>query len=522
MSEERHISIIGARDLDYTITQYTEHADEYIEANPEGRRGGKTPAKRVAVLSRYLPSGRTVFEVGSGPGHDARALLDAGYAVIASDVAWPFISTLRKQGFDALHFDARKDKVPQADAIFSHIAAQVHISPQEFAKFLSRVRASLTQEKAFYLSVIEGYGHERWSRTGFSRDWTYYTPKRFKQILDQEKYEISSLDRVVAFNGTPTIHAAGNIGEGYQGGSYGEKGLHPFGDVYYDLRVLYEGNIMSDFAKILVEAGSLDSETRDHIKFAEEAYVRGWLNLDDFTDQTLELAQKLRGQDVNVLQDLARRDINQRHPFRKRIREAFAVCNNNGFSNIVNGYGPSWLMEVVAKNLGADAYLATQWVMDPDGQITGGIIKSSLKKNVRVHQEELRKWLGIKYRRITVGIGVDKQDEKFMSRTDYPLMVSADEKCKRFAYNQGYFHDQCNQFIYAPYENVLPHPWFRWGVVESGDDLVLYLSMVTSDRHPVKPDPNKSIPAHIPFWQSEFNVLNEAFYGKNPLTAEII
>lgn len=525
MSEVHHIGFRG--DPDYNIRQYEKHAKEYIAANPQGKRGGRTPDERASRLGNHLPLRGIVYEVGSAAGYDAWALHNLGFNVIPSDVTWAFISYLREsRGFrNVEHFDARKDHLPKGiNGVMAHIVFH-HLSPKQQGRFLSEIRGSLNEEKGYaYISTVEGWGHEESSRTGgFKRRWHYSTEQRLRQLFTQEGFVIIELAHITAENNTPTIHIVAALNRDYKGGSYGERELHPYGDTYYDINLLFKRDIFSDLA----ETGLLDHHSLEFIRAAETTYEKGII---DFETMVREINREWIGKRtgkrvrdaVNHFTHLLNGAV-----FREFVEPAFAVCNNNGFSNNIIGYLPSWLIACVAEKLGADGHLSVaDWVVDDQGCFTGEVkyYKNEsnqlpgLKEPIRTQQRELEKYLGTRYRRITVDLGSSLGERGILEIMDYPMLVFANKDTLEAATRKGYFNwfnDEYGGHIHAG-----SHPWSRWGVLDNDTDTIKYLNMVTSDRYPVLH--NRHHPSHLPLWSSTNNQLNEAFYRDNPLEVDIL
>jgi SAM-dependent methyltransferase len=180
---------------DFNKTQYEQNIDVYLETNKGFQVGGKTIQERVDLLKQFLPQGKTVFEIGSGPGEDAKMLEQSGYDVIASDFVEGFVNILKQKGLNATLFDAKNDELPgDLNAIYAN-AVFVHFSPEELSTFLTKAKQSLVGEKIIFFSVIKGNGSERSARArGFERDFQYYSKQELESILNEIGYKILYLD----------------------------------------------------------------------------------------------------------------------------------------------------------------------------------------------------------------------------------------------------------------------------------------------------------------------------------------
>lgn len=171
--------------------QYEDHLQYYLDSNKDEHVGGGTSQTRVALLKKYLPVHSHIFEIGSGGGTDALTLQEAGYTVTASDFSEKFVTILRNKYVSAILYDAKHDAFPEnSDAIYAN-AVFVHFTPDELSSFLQRAREKLVHKKILYFSVIKGQGSERRSsKSGFERDFQYYTEDMLKEILAENNYHI--------------------------------------------------------------------------------------------------------------------------------------------------------------------------------------------------------------------------------------------------------------------------------------------------------------------------------------------
>lgn len=176
---------------DFNQIQYQNNFQTYVEHNKSFEVGGGSPEDRANLILKYLPKGRTIFEIGSGVGADALALKDAGYEVIASDFVQKFIDELKSRQLNAIYFDAKKDDIPEGvDCVYAN-AVFVHLSPEEVFSFLTRARNKLQNERLIFISIIKGKGYERSARAkGFERDFYYYQLDSMNKLLTEVGYKV--------------------------------------------------------------------------------------------------------------------------------------------------------------------------------------------------------------------------------------------------------------------------------------------------------------------------------------------
>ncbi|MBI2337735.1 class I SAM-dependent methyltransferase [Candidatus Daviesbacteria bacterium] len=525
----RKETFIGSRDPDYNSTQYNLHAELYKKHNPLGLRGGHTPALRVLIFEELIapPGTKKVFEIGPGPGFDALEL-HKEYEYRAGDISHPFIEDLRRKGLQAGYFDASKDSIPEGiEAIYAHISL-IHIRPDAFTRLLADCRDRLQGPRAFFASFLDGFGHERSKRNEeFSRDFTYYPRKRLEQITYQEGLDIKIFDLVEAFNGTKFWHVGGVFKQEYKGGSYGKDRLHPFGDVFWTPGSLYKGeNLMCDLMKNQVKTGLLEPEVIDTIKRYESLIDRRIIDPNDAGKLAEAIntiwAAGLKDQNIEAVIQHAKDYFARKPRFKSLTETAFAVCNNNGFNNILAGIEPSWLIQVLKNHLNIDSVTSAQWETEGGtqftGKLTGDVFYSKNNPNpgrpITNYEDRLRNLLGTKYKRITIGVGHSYIDDALIGVTDYPIYAYPDKQTSDTAHKKDIFRSGDGHPIHsAPSEY-----WLRWAVIDNERKLIKYLNMLTSDRFPIAPNPE----FNGYYWMCPDNRLNLDFYKANQDSVRIL
>lgn len=188
-------SLLSRKDFNYH--QYDDNYEQYLASNADGHIGGNDPRTRVSYVSKYATKGVRVFEIGSGGGKDAEALVHVGYNVTASDYLEKFVDAAKNKGLKAILFDAKKDILPEAyDMVYAN-AVFVHFSPLELRDFLTRIKPQLVGPQVVFMTVIQGEGHERSARSrGFERDFYYYNVDSLEKILEESGYVILDCDVV--------------------------------------------------------------------------------------------------------------------------------------------------------------------------------------------------------------------------------------------------------------------------------------------------------------------------------------
>lgn len=132
------------------------HVEDYV-AMSEGYDGRYL----IDQLHRHLPAGKTVLELGMGPGRDLELLAEQ-YDVIGSDASNAFLQRFRQGHPDAtlLQLDAVALKTDlTVDAIYSNKVLHL-LTPDELQQSLHRQAGLLTEHGLVLHSFWRGDGEE--------------------------------------------------------------------------------------------------------------------------------------------------------------------------------------------------------------------------------------------------------------------------------------------------------------------------------------------------------------------------
>ena len=183
-----------------TVEAYDASAAAYRDGAPT-----MTPAMRAAVddFVAALPAGARVLEIGSGPGHDALVLEEAGLRVRRTDVTPTFVRMLRRAGHDADVLDPLTDDLDDPanpgeryDAVWAD-ACLLHVSRDNLPVVLSRLAAATRIDGLLYASLKEGDG-EGWSVHGHvraRRHFTYWRSEGLRALLDEAGWTVDEVGR---------------------------------------------------------------------------------------------------------------------------------------------------------------------------------------------------------------------------------------------------------------------------------------------------------------------------------------
>ncbi len=170
-----------------------EGVQQYVEM-AEGSGG----AELVEVLTRHLPEGSTVLELGMGPGKDLD-LLSRSYRVTGSDSSAAFVDLYRKKKgqADLLVLDARTMETERKfDCIYSNKVLH-HLTKNELKTSLQKQREVLNNEGLLMHSFWHGTKEEEHHDLLF----VHYTEQELEElaadgyeVLDMKRYEEMAQD----------------------------------------------------------------------------------------------------------------------------------------------------------------------------------------------------------------------------------------------------------------------------------------------------------------------------------------
>lgn len=173
---------------DYYHTK--ESVDQYIAA-AEGFNGSEL----INELKKHLPAGKSVLEIGSGPGADFEILM-GDYAVVGSDFSNEFISRLniRFPSQQFLNLDATTLKTNlKFDAIYSNKVLQ-HLSNEQLEKSIEAQIRCLNTDGIICHSFWKGKGNE-----SFEGSLVNYQTKESLLSFFREKFTILYLEEYKEF-----------------------------------------------------------------------------------------------------------------------------------------------------------------------------------------------------------------------------------------------------------------------------------------------------------------------------------
>lgn len=136
--------------------QTKESVDEYFHKSK-----GIDGSEIISKLKTVLPQGKSILELGTGPGKDFD-LLSEGYKVTGSDYSKEFISRLNLRHPDKtfLHLDASELNISgNFDCIYSNKVLH-HLSDEQLIKSIERQYQIITSDGIVCHSFWKGDGDE--------------------------------------------------------------------------------------------------------------------------------------------------------------------------------------------------------------------------------------------------------------------------------------------------------------------------------------------------------------------------
>ncbi|WJY22827.1 class I SAM-dependent methyltransferase [Fontisubflavum oceani] len=159
-----------------TIDAYDARAASYAALDINE---AQTESLRAFLAS--LPAGGTILDLGCGPGLQAKAMQDAGFAVTGLDATPAFVTAARSVGIDARH--GTFDDVTETEA-YDGIWASfslLHAPRADFPRHLTALAKALRPGGYLYLGMKLGAGE---GRDALGRFYSYYSEAELRTALE--------------------------------------------------------------------------------------------------------------------------------------------------------------------------------------------------------------------------------------------------------------------------------------------------------------------------------------------------
>ena len=177
---------------DKTLSSYEDHVQEYIAGTPQDVAGDVKEWLDKAIS--YVANNGKILELGSAFGRDAIYLENLGYQVQRTDATKAFVELLQKQGYNAKVLNAITDDFGVGYNMVFANAVLLHFTPEETAKVLSKVYASLNENGILAFTVKQGDG-EKWTEDKLNapRYFCYWQADDLEKAVKDAGFEIISL-----------------------------------------------------------------------------------------------------------------------------------------------------------------------------------------------------------------------------------------------------------------------------------------------------------------------------------------
>ncbi|GAB6986679.1 DinB family protein [Nocardioides pyridinolyticus] len=193
-----------------TVAAYDASAAAYRD----GRGVTEVVDAAILAFAEAVGRGGRVLEIGSGGGHDARALEDAGLSVRRTDVSAAFVELLRGDGHAADVVDPLTDDLDDPERPGTPYdggwanACLLHVDRTDLPTVLRRLAGVVVVGGPLRLSLKEGDG-DAWSTHGHvtgRRRFTYWRAEPLREVLEDAGWYVEEIDRFVgAQTGQPWL-----------------------------------------------------------------------------------------------------------------------------------------------------------------------------------------------------------------------------------------------------------------------------------------------------------------------------
>jgi SAM-dependent methyltransferase len=158
--------------------------DGSAEARAASDRETWKHAERQAFLARLQSEGkRSLFEIGSGAGHDSQFFADHGLQVVATDLSPKMVEVCRRRGLNAQVMDVLDLQLPPKafEAAYS-MNCLLHVPNADLEHALLSIRSALRPKALCYLGVYGG-------KEPFEGilDSDFHSPRRFFSFRTNEQ-----------------------------------------------------------------------------------------------------------------------------------------------------------------------------------------------------------------------------------------------------------------------------------------------------------------------------------------------
>jgi len=153
---------------------------------------------------------KTILELGSGAGLDAKFFQDKGFDVLATDLSSEMIKMCRKRGLDAKVVDLYdlSSLKKKYDGVFS-MNVLLHVPSKDLEEILNNITGTLNKEGIFFYGVYGGYDKEETftdkSKMGLPRFFSFLSDESLKRVV-KDNFEIIDFQSIDIGSDKPNFH----------------------------------------------------------------------------------------------------------------------------------------------------------------------------------------------------------------------------------------------------------------------------------------------------------------------------
>lgn len=179
-----------------TVAAYDAYAERFDEEYERHMR--RYNLMHADAFAAALP-GRSVLDVGAGPGNHAAYFAAKGLDVLCGDVSAEMVAICRRKGLSAIALDLETFGLPERfEGIWAN-ACLLHVPKSSMTEVLDRVARHLVPHGVLGCSVKEGEGErieEHDEYPGIRRRFSYYADDEFRALLFR-RFVIERFERTI-------------------------------------------------------------------------------------------------------------------------------------------------------------------------------------------------------------------------------------------------------------------------------------------------------------------------------------
>lgn len=158
-----------------TLAVYSQRIADYQEMTT-----GTQDYRNLGDFINSLPAGGSVYDIGAGPGQDAKVMKDAGLSVVALEPTPEFADLIEQHGIEVQRKTfAQIDEVAQYDGAWASFSL-LHAKRVDLPSCLQKIATALKPGGLFVIGMKVGSGE---TRDKLGRFYSYYSTDELKELL---------------------------------------------------------------------------------------------------------------------------------------------------------------------------------------------------------------------------------------------------------------------------------------------------------------------------------------------------